>query len=406
MIVALASILPRFDFRAGFALSSEQGARRDRYEDRALVAPELGVFAVADGMGGHQAGEIAAELAVQTVRRVLAGRDAQRVVDIYVARADLPSRRAVFTCLKRAFEEANRVVREEADKTSDHRGMGTTLDVVWFARDSAFVAHAGDGRVYLARPRAMVQLTQDHNNVTGRQTGAGRRSAGAGIANAIGLNTGVAVDTLFVDLGRGDRVVLCTDGIHGQIESESELGEIVRSGDAKIAADSLVRRVSAGGRDNATAIVIEVGERFVKRTDRDRGLAAADLERARQSPLLIDLPEAFALTALSAAVEVEVAEGETIPRVVANDLVAYIVLDGIVRHSHSERSVGSGALIYPESLVGVAGYDEPPVAEQTARLLRLRHDDFAELCRDFRLAGELYQRLAVHLARIGLRAKR
>jgi serine/threonine protein phosphatase PrpC len=401
----LASILPRFDFRAGFALSSEQGSRRDRYEDRALMAPELGVFAVADGMGGHQAGEIAAELAVQAVRRVLAGRDAQRVVDIYAARADLPSRRAVFTCLKRAFEEANRLVREEAEKNSEHRGMGTTLDVVWFARDSAFVAHAGDGRVYLARPRAMVQLTQDHNNVTGRHT-AGRRSAGAGIANAIGLNTGVAVDTLFVDLGRGDRIVLCTDGIHGQIESEAEIGEIARSGDAKSAADALVRRVSSRGRDNATAIVVEIGERFVKRTDRDRGLAAADLERARQSPLLIDLPEAFALTALSAAVEVEVAEGEAIPRVVANDLVAYIVLDGIVRHSTIERSVGSGALIYPESLVGVAGYDEPPVAEQTARLLRLRHDDFSELCRDFRLAGELYHRLAVHLARIGLRAGR
>jgi serine/threonine protein phosphatase PrpC len=406
MLKALTSILPRFDFRAGFALSSDQGVRRDRYEDRALLAPELGVFGVADGMGGHQAGEIAAELAVQCVRRVLAGREAQRVVDGYVARADLVARRAVFACMRAAFEEANRLVREEAEKTPEHRGMGTTLDVVWLARDSAFVAHSGDGRVYLARPRAMVQLTQDHNNVTGRQSSSGRRAAGAGIANAIGLNAGVAVDTLFVDLGRGDRIVLCTDGIHGQIESEAELGEIARTGDAKGAADALVKRVSARGRDNATTIVVEVGERFVKRTDRDRGLAAADLERARQSPLLIDLPESFALTALSAAVEVEVPEGETIPRVVANDLVAYIVLDGVVRHSTSERSVGSGALIYPESLAGVTGYEAPPVAEQTARLLRLRADDFAELCRDSRLAGELYQRLAVHLARIGLRAGR
>jgi len=130
-------------------------------------------------------------------------------------------------------------------------------------------------------------------------------------------------------------------------------------------------------------------------------LNAGDLERARQSPLLVDLPLSFALTALSAAVEIEVGEGQGVPRAVANDLVSYIVLDGVVRYP-DERRVGAGALLYAESLVGVIGQSEAPVCEQTTRLLRVRADDFAEICTDPRLASELYRRLAMHLARLGV----
>jgi serine/threonine protein phosphatase PrpC len=399
-----AQILPRFDFRADFAVARDKGSRRSSYEDAALLAPEIGVFAVADGMGGHQAGEVAAKLAIDSARRTLGGRDAQRVIETYVAHADLDSRRAVFACLRRAFEEANRAVRADAAKESAHGGMGTTLDLVWLARDHAFVAHAGDGRVYLARARAMLLLTQDHSLTANlRLTPGANPPRNAGLTNAIGLSDALTVDTLFVDVSRGDRLLVCSDGVHGQVDGEAELAELLRSGAPEHSSRALVGRAAEQGRDNATAVVIEVGDRFVRRTDRDRGLAAADLERARQSPLLVDLPQAFTLNALSAAVEVEVGAGDPVPRLVTNDLVAYIVLDGVVRYPGDGRTVGAGALVFPESLVAVAGQDELPVAEQTARLLRLRADDFAEVCADPRLAAELYQRLAAHIARLGLR---
>jgi serine/threonine protein phosphatase PrpC len=399
-----AQILPRFDFRADFAVARDKGSRRSSYEDAALVAPEIAVFAVADGMGGHQAGEVAARLAIESIRRVLAGRESQRVIETYVARPDLDSRRAVFATLRRAFEDANRDVRDDAAKDPSHGGMGTTLDVVWLARDHAFVAHAGDGRVYLARARAMLQLTQDHSTTANlRATPGGSTPRGVGLTNAIGLSDVLTVDTLFVDVGRGDRLLVCSDGIHGQVEGEGELAELLRSGAPEHSSRAMVGRAGEQGRDNATAVVIEVGERFVKRTDRDRGLAAADLERARQSPLLVDLPQSFALNALSVAVEVEIAAGETIPRLVTNDLVAYIVLDGVVRYPGDGRVVGAGALLFPESLVAVGGQDELPVVEQAARLLRVRADDFAEICSDARLAADLYRRLAAHIARLGLR---
>jgi PPM family protein phosphatase len=241
-----------------------------------------------------------------------------------------------------------------------------------------------------------LQLTQDHSSSS---TAPGHRRS-SGITNAIGLADQVQVDTLFVDLGRGDRLLLCTDGVHGQVEAESELSDLMRGGSAQQAAGSLVARAAEQGRDNATAVVVEVGERFVKRTDHDRGLAAADLERARQSPLLVDLPQSFALSALAAAVEVELAAGERIPRLVTSDLVAYIVLDGVVRYSNAERTVGAGALVFPESLVGLAGQGDLPIADQTTRLLRVRADDFVEVCDDPRLAAELYRRLATHIARV------
>ncbi len=401
----MAKILPRFDYRVDYAVGQDQGRQRKNYEDASLVAPELAVFAVADGMGGHPAGEVAAELAVDEVRLALAGRSAQRAADAYVTRADLASRREVFAELRRAVERANARVRADATANEERRGMGTTLDVVWLARDHAFVAHAGDGRVYLARARAMLQITQDHTTAElaraeGLSDLTGYRS---GITNAIGLSDVISVDTAFVDVSRGDRLLVCTDGVHAQIEQEGELAELLRTGDAQQAVNALIARSAIGGRDNATAVVVDIGERFVRRADRDRGLGSADLERARQSPLLVDLPEPFVLSALTAAVEVEVAEGERILRSVASDLVAYIVLDGVVHYPTSGRRLGAGALVYPESLVGVASSGEPPLAEQTTRLLRLRADDFAEVCAEARLAAQLYRRLAQHLARLSAR---
>jgi serine/threonine protein phosphatase PrpC len=403
------SILPRFDFRAEYALASDTGALRDLYEDAALVAPELGVFAVADGMGGHLAGEVAARLAVEHVKQSLSGRSARRALDVYVTSADLDARRRVFAELKRALERANAAIRADAEQNPEHRGMGTTLDVVWFARDHAFIAHAGDGRVYLARQRALLQLTSDHTGQSvSKIDGFGRAilpSQASGISNALGIHDVLTVDMLFVDVSRGDRLLICSDGVYGQIEDESELSELLRSGSAANAARDLVAHAARQGRDNATAIVVEIGDRFVKRNVHDRGLNAADLERARQSPLLLDLPLSFALTALSAAVEIEVGEGQGVPRAVANDLVSYIVLDGVVRYP-DQRRVGAGALLYAESLVGVLGQGDAPVCEQTTRLLRVRGDDFAEISRDPRLGSELYRRLAMHLGRLAANANR
>jgi len=404
------SILPRFDFRAEYGVATDTGSKRSANEDAFVVAPEFAVFAVADGMGGHRAGEVAARLAIEEVLGALSSQSAIRAVERYVSLAGLESRRKVLSFLRRAVEQANARIRRAALENPDHSGMGTTLDVVWLARDHAFIAHAGDGRVYLARARAVLQLTHDHT-LSARQSRApdglaitvSEGSPSSGVTNALGLSDAVQVDTLFVDLGPHDRLLLCTDGVHGQLDGEHEISSLMRVGTPEGAARALVMRAAEGGRDNATAVVVEIADRFVKRPDRDRGLSPGDLENARQSPLLVDLPLPLALTALSAAVEIELPTGAVIPRTIANDLVAYIVLEGLVKHPDG-RAVGPGALIYPESLVGVWGQAGPPTADQTSRLLRVRADDFAEICSEPRYAAELYRRLAAHMARLAVKS--
>ncbi len=396
-------IVPRFDFRVAFKVVEDIGRSRETNEDAHLVEPGLALFAVADGMGGHAAGEIASRVAVAEVKKSIASQRSQATMEAYVREPTPNARRQVLARLRRAIEHANDRVREEARVDPERNGMGTTLDVVWLARDHAFVAHAGDGRVYLARPSAVLQLTQDHAEVDKlKATGvlsAHNRSRNSRLLNAVGIAPRVDVDTLFVDLTKGDRLLLCSDGVHGQLDSEAELGELLRTGNADTASRALVARAALKGRDNATALVIEVADRFVKRNDEDHGFRSRDVERAQLAPIFADLPLPSVMAALAAAVEIEFEAGLQVPQVVASDLVAYVVLDGLVR-CDGDRVVTVGALLFPESLVGVPVVGELPIVAERARLLRLRADDFAEVCAaDRSLSCELHRRLAVHLAR-------
>jgi serine/threonine protein phosphatase PrpC len=404
----VATIVPRFDFRIEYAVADDIGKNRQRHEDAYLVSPESGLFIVADGMGGHPAGDVASRVAAEAVRQTLSNETSYHIIERYVTRPDLSARRNVFARLKRAIEVANEVVRQEGHDHREYRGMGTTIDVLWLARNHAFVAHAGDGRVYMARRRAMLQLTQDHGKLEMLKASGELRPVKQlyrnALLNAVGIADSVTVDTLFVDLHKGDRLLLCTDGVHGQIRSEARLAQLVRGGTVQNAAQLLISEAGRKGMDNATAVVVEIGDRFVKRPPVEQGLLSKDIERACQSALLYDLPPAVALAALSAGVEVEFPRGATIPRVVANDLVGYIVLDGII--DCGSRAVGQGAVLFPESLVAVWDGSELPVAREDSRLLRVRADDFGEVCSDPSLGAVLYQRVASMLARTAVAARR
>jgi serine/threonine protein phosphatase PrpC len=398
-----------FDFGMTFEAAQDLGNTRDRNEDAFLADPELALFAVADGMGGHAAGEVAARLAIDEVHAALSSPESQEALETYAAKPSLPTRRLVLNQLRSAVEAANARVRSHAEQSPEQRGMGTTLDVVWLARSHAFVAHVGDSRVYLARPSAVLQLTHDHSEVewlrsTGHLRPKGRVNRPDRLLNAIGVRDNVSVDTLYVDLSPGDRLLLCTDGIHGQLGTENELSKLLRQGGVADAASALVRAVATQGRDNATAVVIEIGERLSEPPSADQAVRAADVDRAALSPLLVDLSPAHVMQALAAAVEVELEPGTSIPQVFASDMVSYIVIDGVVRHG--ERVMSVGALLFAESLVDVWASGPVPVVQQRARLLRLRSHDFSEVCNaDPALAAELYRRLATHLARIRVRSQ-
>lgn len=403
MLHSVTDVIPRFGFRVRVGVVCEQGVRRERLQDGYLCVPELGVFAVADGMGGHQAGELAATTALDEVREAMSTETTHRVAKRYFENPDIDSRRRVLERLRRVVERAHAKVREVAVANSVPDAIGTTLDIAWLLRDEAFIAHVGDSRVYSIRTSAVLQLTEDHAAPVVMQylrdePHTGRRNV-TSLVHAVGIGEKVFVDTLLLDLRLGDRLLLVTDGVWSAFDDEAALGQIARQGEAASAAAQLAAQAKRRSFDDRTALVIEVVQRFVRHTTSDNDAMARDIAPVTESALFSGMSWPRILVALSIAVHVELEQGQVVVHRATGDRVAYVVLDGLVRFADGRR-LGSGATLFAECLVGCDPVGEPPVCEEPVRAIRLRRDDFREICMsDPTLAAELYRRLAEHLGR-------
>jgi serine/threonine protein phosphatase PrpC len=393
----MSRILPRFDFRVDLASMSEKGPVRETNEDALLLAPELALFGVADGMGGLEGGEVASRLAVETAKQVFSSREAVQASEAYVAVPHLENRRRLLGLMRKACEDAHAAVLAESDRR-EGVAMGTTLDLCLLVRDRAFFGHVGDGRAFLARSSATLMITQDHvaDGALAFDPAAGR--VPKPLTSAIGVKAPLRIDTFFVDLHKNDRIVLATDGAYGAIEDEAALSRICQKPPEAIVTDLVDLALDRGGRDNATVIAIRISERFLARAV-ETSQRQNDLAAIQQNPLVVDLPTSMVLAALAAGIEVELDEGAPVSRIDAGDLCAYLVLDGIVK-TPGGTSLGAPALLFAESLVGVATESGSPTVVSRARLIRIRADDFREVCgHDPFLGAALYERLARHIAR-------
>ena len=229
----------------GFAARSDVGLVRDGNEDRFLARAPL--FAIADGMGGHQAGEVASGLAIALLEDAT---DAAAVPDT--------------DQIVEAIERSNAAIRREARLQTDLAGMGTTCTVV--VVDTAIhVAHVGDSRAYLFRDGRLRQLTEDHSLVASMVREGildpvdaltdRRRNI---LTRALGAEDQVRVDVVSADRAAGDRLLLCSDGLHGQV-ADAAIATVLRDTlDPADAADGLIGLANAaGGDDNVTVVVID-----------------------------------------------------------------------------------------------------------------------------------------------------
>ena len=232
--------------------ATDAGRIRSDNED-AYVAEEL-VFAVADGMGGHQAGEVASALAAGTIRDRLA--QGAPSVDVVVA----------------AVGEANAAIFQTAHANAAQRGMGTTLTAVAVMPatdgrpDQLAIVNVGDSRVYLARGGELTRATIDHSYVqellaTGHITESEARTHPRRniVTRALGIEPTVRVDSWVMPLVRGDRFVLCSDGLVDEVDDDEIHALLRRVADPQACAEALVAAaVANGGRDNVTVVVIDV----------------------------------------------------------------------------------------------------------------------------------------------------
>ncbi|HEY3240691.1 MAG TPA: Stp1/IreP family PP2C-type Ser/Thr phosphatase [Acidimicrobiia bacterium] len=223
---------------------TDVGRGRPANEDTYLVDDEDRLYAVADGMGGHRAGEVASATAIDALQAAF----------------------AEGASLDQAVGEANAAVFEKASANLDMRGMGTTLTAAALLDDHrVLLGHVGDSRAYLMRDGAVTQITEDHSLVEqlvreGRLSPeeAASHPQKAIITRALGIDPEVEVDTYPVDLRPGDRLLLCSDGLTNMLADTAIAGVLRRQSDPQEAADMLVDLANeAGGDDNITVVVID-----------------------------------------------------------------------------------------------------------------------------------------------------
>ena len=227
-----------------YALLSDTGIQRDNNEDAAHAIPELDLFVIADGMGGHAAGEVASAVAVETL------------VSVYRSRPRARRIRDEGTILCHAALEANEAVNRAATER-DLRGMGTTLTALKFRGRSAVISHVGDTRVYQLRNGNLKQLTTDHTLVAILQKSGVITEAEAWqhpdrnvITRAIGVQGSVEPEILQVRVTRGSRLLLSTDGLHDLVPAE-EIAELASEPDLDAAINKLIARANElGSPDN------------------------------------------------------------------------------------------------------------------------------------------------------------
>lgn len=241
------------------------GRRRSTNEDAVLINPDLGLYVVADGMGGHLAGEVAAEVAVAVVAARMRG-EVRRIASLQAG--DGGSEALVLDALRDAVEAASEAVHRLSKSRQEYKGMGSTLSAAVVLPDRALVAHVGDSRVYLVRKGEASQLTVDHTFAAefvrrGLMTEADARTSPHRnrLARAVGTEPRVMVDVFSLDVTAQDVLVLCTDGLSDYLEDVDRLAKLV-SVNVEKAADRLVELAnSGGGRDNISVVVVEVQDR-------------------------------------------------------------------------------------------------------------------------------------------------
>ncbi|MCS7026714.1 MAG: Stp1/IreP family PP2C-type Ser/Thr phosphatase [Bryobacteraceae bacterium] len=226
---------------------SDLGCVRKNNEDYCLLAEELGLFIVADGMGGARAGEHASKLAAETVAE-------------YIYRS---GKRDAETLVK-AFEEANRAVKDAAASDSGMEGMGTTLVAVLEAGEDILIASVGDSRAYVFQDKELIPVTEDQTwvNEVGRRLGIDEESLKTHplrhvLTMAIGVSTPLRIHSYKLRLGSDSTILLCSDGLHGVVDLKT-IEDVIKSPRSFEEKCHLLIDAAkqAGGPDNITVVLL------------------------------------------------------------------------------------------------------------------------------------------------------
>jgi len=249
--------------------ATDVGRKRAVNEDALFRDDDMGFYVVADGVGGHNKGEIASRECVDQLQMWMRG--ARHDLDHLVERAqtgDSDANWEIRRLLESGVQSACYMVYGMAEMSPEKRGMSTTCSALLVRGGYAYAAHVGDSRVYRIRSHSVLQITEDHTLINYKLkhglitlAEAERSTSKNVITRAVGHKDHVQIDTADVDTEPGDRFLLCTDGLHGYLRDENEIVELIADDSLDSGARAAIALANQrGGRDNITAVVVEVTE--------------------------------------------------------------------------------------------------------------------------------------------------
>ena len=372
------------DLPLRFDAATDVGKVREHNEDNFFVDKRMGLFVVADGMGGHAAGEVASARAVHSFHEELK----KHVDDLVVAGTNQPSEN-VKKILDLSVQHATASVFNEAAADPAKRGMGTTFSALLIIGHYAFITHVGDSRIYLRRNGSVAQITEDHTvendlirhgKLTEEQIG--RIKNKNAITRAVGVYERVEPDIFSLEVLPGDTFLLSSDGLTGYLASADELGSYLALPGPESVRALIELANSRGGKDNITTIIIRVAEGVTDEARANR--IARTREVLAKMPLFSHLNEREILRVMQVAFVRKYADAEVVIQEGTKGEELYIILSGSLRVLRGDQLItqlGQGAHVGEMALLRSTPRSATVRAEGETQLIVLRRTDFFELLR-------------------------
>lgn len=374
-----------------FFAATDVGNVREHNEDNFLVDKKLSLFMVADGMGGHAAGEVASAIAVRTIHEEIK-RERELLTD-FVAGSRGASRvtnKDILALLEHAVQRACSRIHEEAQADPQKRGMGTTLSCLLILGGRGFIGHVGDSRIYMVRGGAVQQVTEDHtvfNELIKRGKLSKEQIEKVGhknaITRAVGVYERVDVDTLMIEVLAGDQFILASDGLTGYLENTEELAKYAGQDGDSVTKSLVDLAKQRGGKDNITVVLVRLGG-DANDDERAKRLALKR-EVLGRMPLFARLSDREILRVMQSVEVRTYDDGQIVIREGDKGDELFIVLAGKVNVSRGGETLtrlGAGEHVGEMALIRAVPRSATVTAEGGAELIVIRRTDFFELLRN------------------------
>ncbi|MEM6532854.1 MAG: Stp1/IreP family PP2C-type Ser/Thr phosphatase [Myxococcota bacterium] len=371
------------------ASHTDVGRVRTNNEDSFFADPDLGLYIVCDGMGGHSAGEVASKMACEVIQREV--QKAAKSREKYEASGKPADIKALAKMVEAAIHTACKEVYKRASKNPELAGMGTTCTTVLIAgHGKGVLGHVGDSRLYVYRTGKVHQLSEDHtyvNELVKRgalsKEQAQSHPQGNVLSRALGVQPTVPVDTMIFDIDAGDTYLLCSDGLYNYYPDSTELAPYLQQPDLEASMQKCIDvALERGGHDNVTTVTLRFGG-TPPPVENATG-AEQRIRILKRIPIFShlnyhELVKVVGLTQLS-----RVKGGENIVTEGEHGDELYVVLAGdvdVVKGGQTIVQLKAGAHLGEMALVDNAPRSATVVATSDVNLLVMRRDEFFSLIR-------------------------